>query len=191
MLLANVMAQIPLHRGDLTIPQFCQNYRTLANFYGMENGYTLTNSGKWKSNVPEGTVVIYLSDPQGPPTFVFETDDDGKIQKVSFTVESKTSAETPEEDRHWKSDFNNQQQLASLAFVGARDEFPQFSAARRKMVQTIASHAFKDYSFREAGVVVACDVEQQGYSETGVGYMVPSKEGECSFYLHFDMSIEE
>lgn len=190
-LLANATAQIPLHRGNLSIPQFCQNYRELAAYYGMESSYTLTNNGEWKSNTPEGAVVIDMFGSQAPPAFVFETDADGIIQNISFTVESKTSKETPEDDRPWMSDHQNQMQLASLAFVGAQDAFPQFSSARSKMVKTITDHAFEDYSFTEAGVAVTCDVEQQGYHQTGVGLLLPSDEGECSFYLYFNMSIEK
>ncbi len=191
LLLANATAQIPLHRGDLTIPQFCQNYRELAAYYGMESDYTLTNIGEWNSNIPEGAVVIYMFGSQEPPAFVFETDPDGVIQKISFTVESKTSKETPEDDRPWMSDHQIQMQLASLAFVGAQDAFPQFSSARNKMVKTITDHTFEDYNFTEAGVTVTCDVEQQGYHQTGADLLIPSDEGDCSFYLHFNMSIEE
>ncbi len=187
-LLANAIAQIPLHRGNLTVPQFCQNYRELAAYYGMESGYTLTNNGEWKSNAPEGTVVIYLFGSQDPPAFVFETDADGIIQKISFTVDSRTPKEIPEDDRPWMSDFQIQMQLASLAFVGAQKEFPQFSSARRMMVKTITSNAFEDYSFTEAGVTVACDVKMQGYHPVGNNLLIPSEEGECSFYLHFNMS---
>ena len=83
-----------------------------------------------------------------------------------------------------------QMQMASLAFVGAREEFPQFSAARRKMLQTISSHTFADYSFTMADVTVTCDVEQQGYSAAGVNFLIPAAEGECSFYLQFTMSVK-
>lgn len=191
-LFANTLAQIPLHRGELTIPQFCQNYRVLAAYYGMESAYTLTNDGEWRSITPkEGAIVINLFGQQGPPAFHFETDAKGKIQKISFTVDSRTSKETPKDERPWMSDFQTQMQLASLAFVGARDEFLQFSPARKKMVRSITSHSFEDYSFKEAGVSVTCDVEQVGYGLVGAGLMIPVDEGECSFYLHFNMCVGE
>jgi len=189
-LLANAMAQIPPHCGNLSVAQFCQNYRTLTAYYGTETGYTLTANGEWESNSPEGTAVIYLFGAQDPPAFVFETDEDGMIQKISFTVDRQTSKETSKEDRPWMSDYQTQMQMAALAFVGAQKEFPQFSSARRKMLETIANHVFEDYSFTQAGVTVTCDVEQQGYNRS-VGLLIPSDEGECSFYLHFTMSIGE
>ena len=89
------------------------------------------------------------------------------------------------------SDYQNLMQLATLAFVGARDEFPQFSSARKKMIQNISSHSFEDYSFTEGNVTVTCDVETQGYSPiTGMSLLFPNDEGECSFYLNFTMSVE-
>lgn len=191
-LCANVLVQIPLHRGELEIPQFCQNYRELARYYGVSSGYTLSNHGEWRDTTPGGeSVVIYALGLQAPPAFVFETDADEKIQKISFTVEYHISQDTPKDDRPWVSSFQTQMQLAALSFVGARDEFPHFSLARRKMLQTITSHGFEDYSFTEAGVTVTCDVEHKGYHLAGVELLLPSDEGECSFYMNFTMSVEE
>jgi len=186
---AVMLGQIPPHCGNLSIPQFAQNYRHLTNYYGMETGYTLNIDGTWKSSFPEGSVVINLSAQEGPPAFVFETDDRGIIQKIHFTVTHHVPKEIPKDDRKWMSNFQTQMQMATLAFVGAREEFPQFSAARRKMLKNISSHTFEDYSFTLADVTVTCDVEQQGYSAAGVNFLIPADEGECSFYLQFTMSV--
>ncbi|MBR3762365.1 MAG: MerR family transcriptional regulator [Lachnospiraceae bacterium] len=186
----SMLGQIPPHRGNLTIPQFAQNYRHLTNYYGMETGYTLNIDGEWKSSFPEGSVVINLSALEGPPAFVFETDDHGFIQKIHFTVNHHVPKDTPEDDRKWMSNFQTQMQMASLAFVGAREEFPQFSTARKKMLKTISSHTFSDYSFTWADVTVTCDVEQQGYSAAGANFLIPADEGECSFYLQFSMIVK-
>lgn len=186
---ASMLGQIPPHCGNLSIPQFAQNYRHLTNYYGMETGYTLTNDGEWKSSFPEGSVVINLSALEGPPAFVFETDDHGIIQKIHFTVKHHVPEDTPEDDRKWMSNFQTQMQMAALAFVGAREEFLQFSSARRKMLKSISSHTFEDYSLTMADVTVTCDVEQQGYSAAGVNFLIPADEGECSFYLQFSMSV--
>ena len=64
-LLANDIAQIPLHCGNLTIPQFCQNYRVLAAYYGVESGYTLTNNGEWSPNINKGLYPLH-----GPDCFL-------------------------------------------------------------------------------------------------------------------------
>jgi len=189
-LLANVLAQIPLHRGALTVAQFAQNYRQLAKYYGMESFYTLDNDGKWQKNISQGSMVIYLFEQEELPNFVFETDEEGMIRQIRFTVTNRVDEKTPKEDRPWMSDYQDLMQLASLAFVGARDEFPQFSSARKKMVSTISDHRFVDYSFTEAGVSVSCDVELQGYTPAGVSLSIPAEEGECYFYLQFTMGVE-
>lgn len=190
-LLANMLVQIPVHRGELTIPQFAQNFRILEKYYSMESSYTLNHEGKWDPKVPEAGVVIYTFGQEERPNFVYETDEDGRIESIRFTITTHVNADTPKDERPWMSDYQDLMQLATLAFVGARDEFPQFSSARKKMVKTIASHEFEDYSFTEAGVTVTCDVEQKGYSPAGVSLLIPSEEGECSFYLQFVMQVEE
>lgn len=191
LLLVLVIAQIPLHRGELSVPQFCQNYRELAHYYGMENSYRLTNEGTWEDMVSENTIIIYPFGENKPPAFEFETDERGMIQKISFAVESYTAADTPKDDRPWMSSYQSQMQLAALAFVGARDSFPQFYDARSKMINSISSHVFEDYSFTQAGVNVVCDVEQEGYAMTGMELLAPSEEGECSFYFYFSMGVME
>ena len=191
LLLANVIAQIPKHRGGLTISQFAQNFRMLEKYYGIESGYILNDDGKWEKKVAEAGVVIYIHGQEERPDFVYETDADGVIREIRFTITTRVAADTPEDERPWMSSYQDLMQLASLAFVGARDEFPQFSSARKKMIQNISSHSFEDYSFTEGNVTVACDVETQGYSPiTGMSLLFPNDEGECSFYLNFTMSVE-
>lgn len=192
LLLANTVAQFPPNRKSLTIPQFCENYRDLADYYGVESGYILGNNGEWSANTPEGSVVvIYPFGQEEPPKFIFTTDSEGIIQEISFTVDKQISKDIPKEDRPWMSAYQTQIQLAALAFVGAQEEFSQFSSARSKLVEKLSSNSFRDYSFTEAGVTVSCDVEMQGYHVVGDDLLIPSDEGECFFYLQFRMSITE
>ena len=190
LVVANVIAQIPKYRGGLTISQFAQNFCMLEKYYGMESGYILNNEGKWEKKVAEAGVVIYMFGQEERPNFVYKTDADGMIQEIRFTITTHIPAETPEDERPWMSDYQDLMQLASLAFVGARDEFPQFSGARKRMIQNISSHSFEDYSFTEGNVKVNCDVETQGYWPAGISLLIPDDEGECSYYLNFTMSVE-
>lgn len=191
LLLANVLAQMPMHRGELTVAEFCENYRQLEKYYGITSTHTLDNNGVWQDNTPDdGTVVINPFPVQAPPVFQFETDSEGNIQKISFVVETFIPEGTPKEEREAISNCQLQMQLAALAYVGAQDTFSQFSSAREKMLQIIVAHEFEDYDFTEAGVKVTCDVQWQGYELTGSGTLVSWEEEQASFFMEFMMSTQ-
>lgn len=192
---ANVLVQIPKYRGELTVAEFCENYRRLEKYYGITSTHTLDDRGIWVDTEPDDGTVVYDSFPcEAPPSFNFETDSNGKIIKISFVVEEYISQGMPKEERQAVSSNQLQMQLAALAFVGAKNEFSQFSSARKEMVEIIASHEFEDYNFSEAGVRISCDVEWQGYevlpgyNQNGNTILISLDEGESSFYMEFTMS---
>ena len=56
----------------------------LEKVYEIDTGYTLDDNGVWQDNKTEdGVVVINPFHVDGPPEFIFETDADGNIQKIS------------------------------------------------------------------------------------------------------------
>lgn len=198
LIFASIFVQIPFHRGELTIAEFCENYRRLEKYYGISSTHTLDDKGIWKDSVPNDGEVIYDPFPcEAPPAFMFETDSEGNIQRICFVIEEHIPEEIPKEERQGISSCQSQMQLAVLAFVGAQDEFSHFSSALEKMVEIVASHEFKDYEFTEAGIKVVCDVEWQGYevwpgyNQNGNEVLIPLAEGESSFYMEFSMSSEE
>lgn len=191
MVLANVLVLIPVHQGKLTVSEFCENYRRLEKYYGVTSTHTLDDNGVWKDNTQdEGTVDFYSFSVDAPPAFIFETDEDGNIQNISFVVEVETPEGTPKEEKEMISSQQLQMQLAALAFVGAQDEFSQFSSARQNMVDQIAACEFKDFDFSEAGIRLTCDVEWAGYERAGNGLLYSLEDGACSFYMEFSMSIQ-
>lgn len=188
---ANVLVEIPVHRGELTVAEFCKNYRRIERVLEITSEYTLDNNGVWQDNPNEVGVEVF--DPfsvEGPPKFIFETDEGGNIQKISFVIEMKYPEGTPKEHKQTITSHQTEMMLAVLAFVGAQDEFPQFSTARKQLAEQILACEFEDYDFTEAGVRVTCNVDWTGYEKVGNGVLW-SLDDESSFYMEFTMSNQE
>lgn len=187
--LANVLVEIPVNRGELTIAEFCENYRYMEKVLEIDTGYTLDDNGVWQDKAAEsGTVVLNPFNIDGPPEFIFETDADGNIHKVSFVVEVEYPEGTPKEEKKTIPSHQLQMMIAALAYVGAQEEFSQFSSARVNMTEQIAACEFEDFDFTEAGVRVICDVESTGYEGAGSGTLWSLDDGACYFFTEFTMS---
>lgn len=187
--LADVLVEIPVNRGELTIAEFCENYRYMEKVLKIDSSYTLDDNGVWQDEAAEsGTVVLNPFNIDGPPEFIFETDADGNIQKVSFVVEVEYPEGTPYKEKTTITSYTMEMLLAALAYVGAQEDFSHFSTARVDMAEQIAAHEFEDFDFTEAGIRVACDVESTGYDAAGSGALWSLDDGACSFYMEFSMS---
>lgn len=189
--LTSVLAMSPVNRGELTVAEFCENYRILAKFFDLESGYTLDDNGNWVDSTPNNGEVIFLSlNIHDHPKFIFETDSEGNIQKISFKIEDYISAETPQDRRKEVPNCQNQMQLAVLAFVVAQEDFPLFSSTRDDMLEIIGRHIFSDYTFKESGVTVNCEVEWEGYRQS-YSTLISTEGEESSVYMEFSMTLED
>ncbi|MBQ2705402.1 MAG: MerR family transcriptional regulator [Agathobacter sp.] len=188
--LADVLVEIPVHRGELTVVEFCKNYRRMEKVLEITSEYTLDDSGVWQDNPNEAGVAVFDPFSMGcPPEFIFETDEDGNIQKISFVVEVKYPEGTPKEHKQTIPSHKLQMMIAALAYVGAQEEFSHFSSARVDMMEQMAASEFKNFDFTEAGVRVTCDVESTGYEPVGnSGTLWSTDDAACSFYMEFGMS---
>lgn len=177
---AEVSAILPVHRDEMTIAEFCENYRRLEKIYEVDSRYILENNGVWtQKEIGNNEIVVDLYGFGAPPDFLFELDDNGKIQKVSFIVEVNVPEDTPSEERRWVSNYRSQMNLAALAFIGIKD----------RPVDIINSHQYEGFEFSEESVTVRCDMQWQGYEPCGgTEVFAPYDEGECSFYMEFTMS---
>lgn len=191
--LAEVLVEIPVHRGELTVVEFCKNYRRLEKVLEITSEYTLDDSGVWQDNPNEAGVEVFDPFSMGcPPEFIFETDEDGNIQKISFVVEVKYPEGTPKEHKQTIPSHKLQMMIAALAYVGAQEEFSHFSSARVDMMEQMAASEFKNFDFTEAGVRVTCDVESTGYEHVGnSGTLWSTDDAACSFYMEFSMERQK
>ena len=189
--LAHVLVEIPINRGTLTVAEFCENYRRLEKVYEISSKYSLDDNGEWQDKrKDDGTIVLNPFAVGGPPEFIFETDEDGNIDKISFVVKVEYPDGTPKERKQTITSCQEEMVLAVMSFVGAQEDIPMFSSVRKGMAEKIFACEFEDYDFTEAGVRVTCDVEWQGYQRAGSGTLWSIDDGASYYYMEFSMSIQ-
>lgn len=175
-------AELPKYRGNLTKAEFIENYNRLIRFYEMDDRF-LNEQGVWKEK-QTGVVTIYVN--KEPPIYpkqmnIIETD--GIVTEVHFLVEMHNR------ESNVRS-YTDIMQNAVIAFVGASKEFSIFDHQKRQeMLDYIKNHAYQDFSFEQAGIVVTCDVEMQGY-EVLENRFCDVKEEENYYCLSFTMKKE-
>ncbi len=163
-------AQMPKHRGDITVVEFCENYNRLADYYGMDQQYDLTVGGKWLKRFSNGGVV-HIGGFVERPELIF-TKKNGVMTGVEFSL-------TLENSESWPPSYQEQMMLLSLAFVCAQEECSIFSDERSDMLRLIEDNKFKSFTFSYFGVEGSCQVEYAGYEDvaTAMNVLWP-KEGE-------------
>ena len=188
LVMVSMLAQIPGHRGELTVQQFCENYRSLEAYYGLDATYggKLNDMGQWVEDREDGTVMVYITENTYPNRldFTFDVDEKGKIVAVHFGLQAVDSEKAI-------PSYQQQMQLAALAYVGAQENFRQLSGDRKDMVEVISKHNFEDFAFSMAGVEVVCEVECQGYKEPmPMGYLWPVEGEKQEYLMQFSMEKE-
>ena len=169
-------AQMPKHRGEITVAEFSENYNRLAEYGQYRFGYALDNEGSWVKQSPN-TTFIYGS--QHLPKFDF-TLTEGKIQTISFSYE--TSERTP-------SSCLDHMILTALSFACTDDDYGFFSEARKALLTEIESHPFQSYHFSRGGVHVDCEVSHSGYLESlDAGFVVALDESK-EHHLSLSFSV--
>lgn len=191
LLVSGLAVQAPTHRGDITVAEFCENYRYLEEYYDLGGKKMLNDEGRWIERESSGDSIIVNMDEamyaiEEKQDFVFEMSEEGYVQSINFSIEY-TSTEA--EDNIWVPTCQEQMQLAALAFIGAQNEFNHISNDSSRLASEIAEYAAEDFSFSRAGITVSCDVEIIGNAFPVSDFMVlePLESGECSYYLHFSM----
>ncbi len=172
---------LPPNRGELTVPQYVENYNYYADYLGINFGNEFLNEdGKWAEKPSYGTYYIDL-DVETLPDYSF-TVENGYIKSVTFQVELKNN-------NKWLYTYDKQMILASLSLIGAQSEAGLFSQIPAQIEEQIKKHHFQNFSFMEAGLTVNCVTEYSGYNDTKSGFLLPAgKDSENYYSLTFSVS---
>lgn len=173
-------AQLPKHRGDITVTQFCENYNRLADYYDMDENYDLSSGGKWLKQWSDAGIV-YVGGFVERPELTF-TEENGVMTGVEFSLSLENS-------ENWPPSYQEQMILMALSFVCAQEECSVFSDEWGDMIRLIEDSAFESYEFAYFGVEVSCEVEYSGYEDVAASMnMLWPKEGEKKqFEMKFRM----
>ncbi len=168
------LAGTPLHRGELTVAEFSDNFNRLARFHGygfIYGGYDaeLDENGLWTKR--DGSENIFFPDILGgvhAPILAIRTEG-GVVTEVSFHCEANSPL---------PSSCQREMILTTLSFACAQKGFGLFSRARRELLAAINGHPFESFEYSHSGIVVRCEVEYSGYRLVGGSSLFPTSEEE-------------
>lgn len=144
-----------VHRGDLTVAQFAENYNAIQRQLGSE-GIELDASGCWKAEsvfeTSGGTTTYMFRDRY--PQFEYETEN-GILTAVIYRLESGTGNEVQ------AIPDGNVLSLALYAFAGAETKYLAFDRALQTAAADLSEHRFSEFQTVVDGVDVS-------YSCTGI-----------------------
>lgn len=158
-----------VHRGDLTVAQFAENYNAIQRQLGSE-GIGLDASGCWKAEsvfeTSGGTTTYMFRDRY--PQFEYETEN-GILTAVIYRLESGTGNEVQ------ASPDGNVLSLALYAFAGAETKYLAFDRALQTAAADLSEHRFSEFqtvvdgvdvSYRCTGIRAELGLLQNSYTLT-------------------------
>lgn len=178
---AMFLAELPRHRGDITLVEFCDNYNQLCSFLSPDSAYRLDQSGNWVDKDATRTgdrgYTLYLGGVPVMPDLEFTTED-GYVTGVHFRLEL--------EGQRFPPAMTEEMAFLSMALVGAQ-KGPGFLSSRNTVYGTIGNSAYQDFALTQRGVSLRCQVEYSGYQDSVIGLYA---EDEGSRYI-LDFSAEK
>lgn len=158
-----------VHRGDLTVAQFAENYNAIQRQLGSE-GIELDVSGCWKAEsvfeTSGGTTTYMFRDRY--PQFEYETEN-GILTAVIYRLESGTGNEVQ------AIPDGNVLSLALYAFAGAETKYLAFDRALQTAAADLSEHRFSEFqtvvdgvdvSYRCTGIRAELGLLQNSYTLT-------------------------
>lgn len=158
-----------VHRGDLTVAQFAENYNVIQRQLGSE-GIELDASGCWKAEsvfeTSGGTTTYMFRDRY--PQFEYETEN-GILTAVIYRLESGTGNEVQ------AIPDGNVLSLALYAFAGAETKYLAFDRALQTAAADLSEHRFSEFqtvvdgvdvSYRCTGIRAELGLLQNSYTLT-------------------------
>ena len=158
-----------VHRGDLTVAQFAENYNAIQRQLGSE-GIELDASGCWKAEsvfeTSGGTTTYMFRDRY--PQFEYETEN-GILTAVIYRLESGTGNEVQ------AIPDGNVLSLALYAFAGAETKYLAFDRALQTAAADLSEHRFSEFqtvvdgvdvSYRCTGIRAELGLLQNSYTLT-------------------------
>lgn len=145
--------EMPKHRGDITVAEFCENYNRYVNYYEPDIPDRLDSEGHWVRQTPDGAVVFVLGDVPRPELAF--TEENGCMTGVSF-------AQTLE-DQVFPPNYSKEAMYFILAFAGAQKGAGLRHQAAREAADALSESAYDDFSRSVYGVRIERDVDYEGY----------------------------
>lgn len=181
--LAVSTAEMPKHRGEITVAEFCENFNRLSDYYGIDLAGSLDENGKWVEPENAGQVIISIGGTADEPEFLF-TEENGVMTGMAFSAELHNSGA-------WAPSYQNEMILSILSFVRAQKGCSPFSNDVNDIVKQLEKSPFENFQFTAHGVSMTCEVGYSGYLPTAsIGSLWPEEGAETNYSFHFSMLKE-
>lgn len=172
------LSTLPVHRGELTVEEFCENYNAYARFFKFESDILLPD-GTWqqKTETDSYTMDLYEYD---NPDFEFVVED-GILKGVGFEIhETNEDKNNP----YVHSYYGKEILLATLSYLRAQDNYNPFHDKSASLIENMIENLDMDHSFRAYDVDVDYNIDVTGYYSTGFGYW-PEEDKDGSIRITF------
>lgn len=180
--LAVSMAEMPKHRGEITVAEFSENFNRLSDYYESDAVGRLDENGKWVESENTG-LVISIGGNVEEPEFIF-TEADGVMTGMEFSTKLHNSDA-------WASSYQEEMILSILSFVRAQRGCSPFSNDVKDIIKQISDSPFENFQFTLHGVSMTCQVEYSGYQPTAsIGSLWPEQGAETDYSFYFSMRKE-
>ena len=173
-------AELPKHRGALTVTEFCENFNSYADYFKVDVGGELQPDGTWTFGKTDADVLSSdLMELSPPPVFHF-TEENGILTGVSFAAECSGFHQFP---------GINEASLAVLAFTRAQKGAGLVPQETKSVLTQIESSALTGFSASAYGVEIVWEADSTGYATEIVGnFLWPlDKDGVTHCQMSFTM----
>lgn len=171
-----LVAQMPKHRGDITVAQFKENYEQLNRYHG------IFADTLWEEEEEDSSgTVITVGDEIDRPTVTF-MEEDGLM--TGMCIELKT-----QRDVTWLSSYLDERMLCVLAFVCAQEEVGLLSDTQDEIIEYLTEHTYENFKFEKHGIKVKYHIYHEGYSYVSDDAMF-SSEPNAIYSFRFEMAKE-
>ncbi|MBR0575170.1 RDD family protein [Proteiniclasticum sp. BAD-10] len=183
LILVLILSQrIPPNRGNLTVPEFVENFNYYVQYYDVDlGGQVLKNDGTWVKEEIQG---VFILDPwEGHmPQFTFDLEGE-KVKGVSTRV-AYQGKDT------WLAPYDNLNIMTALALTGAQKNVGLFSRLPDNVADAISQFPYGPYDFVKGGIRFLADSRITGYQIYTSGYLVPLPEAKVyDFWLNFSVAL--
>ena len=179
-------AELPVHRGDLTVQELAENYRHYRRYLNVPVQFDLNDDGKFYDLANSSD--LFYRDSKTCPVLDCQMED-GRIQSLSMTNSRSGKTLTTQ------ASFSPEMALLAYSYVLAQEDAGLLRAGliRReqdRVIRQITEHSFETWAEDLYGVHLDLDVSYTGLTDLGF-YLCKTdqnKDQEADFKLIFTMT---
>ena len=187
---------LPIHRGDLTIAEFCENYNQLQQYFEIdrpvnipdsfayihESSPTILNEDVSWQDVP-GVYQDYSSSYGDLPELHFKNVDNN-LSEISFSQSYKN-------EDVMLAPYGDLMALTAISYICAQNDYYLLPITPEEIYETISNKAnsYSDFTYNIAGVIVECKIHYSGYTTAENGNILVPQYGQTpTFDIEFSIT---